>query len=258
MVELILARKGDYPDNFRVLLSTGKKKPRVYYAALNASAMAYFGNARLVKAMHIKKLIHAVSLIPERRFRRALDLGTGIGILLPTLSKIADKVEAIDSSSIISYTKYMVKKRKLKNVIVKKFDSNELRNYPQGYFDLIICMSTLEHIHDLDEVFQTFKRLLSKDGIIIIGFPVETKLVVFIHENYMKLFRGQLKEDYDFEKREVKNPYEKTEGHVSHYQDIIDIAKKYFSIDKKIDLKPFFIKIYFTLKLTPKKVISDA
>ena len=253
MVELILPRKEDYPANFEIMEAKGKKKPKLYYASLNASAMAYFGRARIVRAMHIRKLQHAISLIPERRYRRAFDVGTGIGILLPTLSKIAEKVEAIDSSSIISYTKYMVKKRKLTNVAVKKFDANNPKKYPQGYFDLIVCMSTLEHIHNLDEVFQTFKRLLARDGVLIIGFPVETRLAIFIHETYMKFFRGQLKEDYDFKKREVKNPYEKTEGHISNYQDIIITAKKYFNIEQKIGLKPFFINIYCTLKLAHKK-----
>ncbi len=252
MVELILPRKEDYPNNLKILEAEGEKKSKLYYAALNASAMAYFGNARIVKLVHIKKLRHAVSLIPERKYKRTLDVGTGIGIMLPTLSKISEKVEAIDSSSIISYTKHMVNKRRLSNVTVKKFDAKHITQYPDRHFDLIVCMSTLEHIHQLDEIFQTFKRLLTKNGILIIGFPVETKLVIFIHESYMKLFRGQLKEDYNFEKREVKNPYEKTEGHVSNYNDIIKVAQKYFKIDNKIILQPFFIKIYYTLKLTHK------
>ena len=253
MVQLIMPRKEDYPNDFKILEATGRQKKKLYYAALNGSAMAYFGKAKLVKWLHIKKLEHAVSLIPERKFKRALDVGTGIGVLLPTLATLADEVEAIDSSSIISYTRYMVKKRKLKNVTVKKFYAEKIREYPDAHFDIILCMSTLEHITNLDAVFQSFQRLLARDGILIIGFPVETRFVVFVHENYLRYFRGNLKEDYDFEKREVRNPYEKTEGHVSHFHDIIEVAWRYFTVEKKISLHPFFIKIYYTLKLVHKK-----
>jgi ubiquinone/menaquinone biosynthesis C-methylase UbiE len=45
-----------------------------------------------------------------------------------------------------------------------------------GSFDVVICVSVLEHIKDLKTAFEEMSRVIRQEGILILGFPMKNKL----------------------------------------------------------------------------------
>lgn len=125
MDSLGLPQKNDYPEGLNILNDPHSK----YYAgAVEASASAYFSSSTLIKKLFYKRLETTIAFLtnsfptnsfpttPFLKYNNILDAGTGIGILLPFLSKISRKVKAIDYSDIINYAEAMCLKNKIKNV----------------------------------------------------------------------------------------------------------------------------------------------
>ena len=46
--------------------------------------------------------------------------------------------------------------------------------------DIVVCISVLEHIQDLDDVVREIKNVLKRDGIFVVGYPIETKFFKFV------------------------------------------------------------------------------
>lgn len=184
---------------------------------VESCANVYFDAHPVVKHIFINRLKKAVSLIPtNRRYLYILDLWAGIGALLPTLSNLYKDSNIIgaDYSPILHATKGMVEKSHINNVDLVRCD---IRNMPfdTHTFDLIICLSVLEHIGDLPNAFKEIKRLLRDDGIYIVGWPCETTFLnimrkidaIFLRPKAYKVSKES------FDKDEIS-------GHVSDYMDL--------------------------------------
>jgi len=225
----------DYPADLNILSKIDSKE---YYNAIEASASAYFDSPLIVKKLFYKRLEKTISLIDKKKYLSSLDAGTGIGILIPYLSKISKKVLAVDYTNIINYAKAMVKKKEISNVSFKKLDLTTVKFKKK--FDIIICLSVLEHIDDTDKVFDNLYNSLENGGLLIVGYPLESKLIKFIR-NIESLFRKNMS------KQATSYGYKKTKyftGHISDWKKIDNSMKKYFKINEKVDLSFFFIKYY--------------
>lgn len=102
----------------------------------------------------------ALSLIPPGRiFKRALDIGSGLGATLIKLTHIAEDVIGLD--------------------IVNNIDSDlpfvycDLNSkylpFKNESFDLIICTEVLEHLHHPHQVLKEMNRILTDDGLCVIS-----------------------------------------------------------------------------------------
>jgi SAM-dependent methyltransferase len=60
-------------------------------------------------------------------------------------------------------------------------DELDCAEYLGGY-DVIVCMEVLEHVVERDVVLESFERLLSKSGRLVISVPVETGLPLVVKE----------------------------------------------------------------------------
>jgi 2-polyprenyl-3-methyl-5-hydroxy-6-metoxy-1,4-benzoquinol methylase len=106
--------------------------------------------------------------------------------------------------------------------------------FSEGSFDVIICVSILEHLLDLNRVLVKLKRLLKVNGTLIVGYPLETRLfrlilrIISPHE-YMFIDQSQTL---------FMNPYtHKLEDYwknpTTHKQNYLGIRKtlmKYFNV----------------------------
>lgn len=237
-------QKTDYPNELSTL---NIKDSKYYYHAIEASASAYFSSSFIVKKLFYKRIKIVISLLENQKYVSTLDAGTGIGILLPFLSKISHKVKAIDYSDIIDYAQAMTEKKQINNISFEKLDLMNLKNNQK--YDLIVCLSVLEHINDVDTIFEKFTKILNPRGILIVGYPIEykiTKLIRIIESSFRK----------DLSQKIVHNSYKKTEeftGHISDWKKIDRALIKNFEIDKKIDLSLCFLKYYAIRKAYKKE-----
>ena len=231
-----LPKKADYPNQLDILNNTNSE---YYCNAIEGAASAYFNSPFLVKKLFFKRLELAINLIDKRKYAKVLDAGTGIGIMLPFLSQVSEKVKAIDYTNILDYARAMTKKRGIHNVSFEKMDLANLKENEK--FDLIICLSVLEHIEDTEKIFQKFKGILNEKGLLIVGYPIESNLMKLIRKLEALIFRK------DMSKEVREHNYSKSEkftGHISDWKKIDNSMKKYFKIDQNVNLSFCFFKYY--------------
>ena len=117
----------------------------------------------------------AVKLVSDKRYRRCLDVGTGLGIFAEHAAKMCDEVVAVDISD-EAVRRAQERIGGLKNI---KFVAGNVRTMEfESGFDLIIFGEVLFYFGDKflpDEFFQTLKRftdLLERGGRILITHNV--------------------------------------------------------------------------------------
>lgn len=129
-------------------------------------------------------------LLHEQNLGKALELGCGTGLYTETLQQAADHVVATDlSDEMIAAAKQ--KRGNLKNVTFQKTDALNLEFAPES-FDTVFMANLIHIIGDAERVIQESKRVLKKDGLLIItSFAINdmsffSKIVVGIR--YLKKF----------------------------------------------------------------------
>jgi ubiquinone/menaquinone biosynthesis C-methylase UbiE len=100
---------------------------------------------------------------------RALEVGPGSGVYLPTLAAAATEVVAVDIEDA-----YLDRIRPLEREFsnLRLVHDDILRSsFSDEYFDLILCSEVIEHIADSRRALAEMRRLLSPSGVLIISTP---------------------------------------------------------------------------------------
>lgn len=226
-IQLTFPQRSDYLNSLKVL---NKSKPsKEYHQLIEASASAYFETKGPAKWLFMKRFQLAVEYLNRIGMtENLLDAGTGIGFFLPTLSKAAKNVWALDyASHTLEYSKALCKKLKIKNVKFKQGNLTKLPFKP-GQFDVIVALSILEHIlpQKLPAVIDHFKRVLKPDGYLIAGYPNEGgKLLKITQLLEIIIMRPKLLKSIKDDKRKYK-PL----GHVATLRQIDQAIMKKFTV----------------------------
>lgn len=104
---------------------------------------------------------------------RLLDLGCGNGSFLFKVKNKVTEMHGVDiSPSRISEAEELRDKdHKGSNISFKAIDIDEVLSYNDNYFDIITCIATFEHIYDPYSVIKEIRRILNREGILIIEVP---------------------------------------------------------------------------------------
>jgi len=100
--------------------------------------------------------------------KSAIDLGTGLGFLLPFLSRNFKAVMAVDySKKMIEFAK---KHNKLKNV---SFETADMRKMKFRNFDVAIAVNSIiaSSVNDVEKILRNIHSLLNKNGVFIGVLP---------------------------------------------------------------------------------------
>ncbi len=157
-----------------------------------------------------------------------LEVGYGSGVLLPSLCRLGDYVAGIDLASDPEVVGRAVRGLGAECTLVKGDLCDEL--FPQVKFDLVVAMSVLEHIDDLDKVFRRFYEILKPGGCVLVGMPRVDRLMQAAFS--MIGFRG-------IERH-----------HVSDYRQCMEAAKEGFELTSRAWLPswlPESLGLYFNL-----------
>jgi SAM-dependent methyltransferase len=100
---------------------------------------------------------------------RALEIGPGSGVYLPTLAAAATEVIAVDiEDAYLDRLRPIESKHShLRLVHDDILDSS----FPDEFFDLILCSEVIEHIADSRRAFREMRRLLAPSGVLIVSTP---------------------------------------------------------------------------------------
>ena len=120
-----------------------------------------------------RKYEQIAALLPERRFRHALDLGCGLGLLSQHLARRADAVTGIDvASAALQHAR--TRAAGIANLSFTQGDVLDLPRELDGRFDLVMVADTLYYLSPLDaDVLTTlsarFADLLTPGGILVLA-----------------------------------------------------------------------------------------
>lgn len=125
------------------------------------------------------------SLIPQRPYKRILDIGCGTGYLTFKLAELFPQAEVIGIDLAPGMIEVAKEKSNFGNVHFLISDAEEL-NFPVEFFDLVVSSSSLQWM-DYKKVFWGTERILTENGVFcfstfgprtlwemnVIGFKVE-------------------------------------------------------------------------------------
>ncbi len=208
-------------------------------------SFAYYNKNPLIQEVFLQRLKKATRFIPNKNLGDGdyvLDIGSGCGFMLPTLSK-KGKVVALD------YTfRYLEKSKSLAdlNKINAYYVNGSIYSLPfkDKQFSLINVLSVLEHIKDTDRGVAEIRRVIEGNGLLIVGVPVERLLVNSLFGLLAlkdKLFGGK---NYNAKKYR-KNKYQ--DVHYSDFKEIEASLSKYFTIEKTQKIFSNYISDTFSL-----------
>lgn len=171
-----------------------------------------------------RRLRNTLKLMQPHRFKRLLEIGYGSGIFLPTLSKMAQEVTALDIHKETAAVKRMLDWYQVSNVNLVSADVMHMP-FPDHTFDGCVIVSTLEDIPESGRAVSEIQRVVTRGGHIFVSFPVKN----IITDAFFKL----VGEDPD-------------DIHPSDHRYILDFLKKNFEV-RRVLLYPRFAPFNFAL-----------
>jgi len=116
---------------------------------------------RDLEALALKKILH------QRKFKHCLELGCGTGKNTEWLLTICDQVSAMDvSQGMLEIAKNKIKSDKVSFI---KADMTQEWTFAKATYDLVTFSLMLEHIEDLDAVFQKVSKVTATGSQVYIG-----------------------------------------------------------------------------------------
>ncbi len=134
-----------------------------------------------VGALFRKRINLGLSLLPERPFKRALEVGYGSGGLLLTLAKGTEELHGIDLDAEPKSVNEMLEARNCKATLVQ--GSVYDLPYPEKHFDLIVCFSVFEHLHQYQTGLREVHRVLTPGGLFLLGMPAVNRTMTALFES---------------------------------------------------------------------------
>lgn len=144
---------------------------------------AYLGWSRVFKAQN---------LLSGVRARSVLDFGSGLGVMLPYLASYCEEVIALDLDPEI--TKFVIEKLDLKKIkVINNFSDCKSQNK----FDIVVALDVLEHVENLNNVFQSLLTTTAANGVWIISGPTENSLYKIARRIANTTGEGHVRNIYD-------------------------------------------------------------
>jgi len=115
-------------------------------------------------------------LMGSAKYDSLLEVGMGSGIFLPELSKHCKKLFGCDIHPEIEHITKLLKVYDINNYEIST-QSIEHTNYPNNYFDLIVSVSVLEFVENLQSAINEIKRILKEEGVFMTICPMQSGLL---------------------------------------------------------------------------------
>lgn len=121
-------------------------------------------NNLLQRKWHMQKLVSVLAQFDDAP-RSILDVGCASGWFLSCVKKVYPRADCHGVDVYKEGIKYGVKK--YPKLHLKVGDAHALP-YKVGTFDVVVCTEVLEHVEDPQSVLKEIKRVLKKNGILVV------------------------------------------------------------------------------------------
>lgn len=132
----------------------------------------------LVGALFRRRINLGLRLLPRQTFHRGLEVGYGSGSLVPTLASGVREMHGIDLDADPAPVRRMVEQRGQRAELIQ--GSVYALPYPDRHFDLVACFSTFEHLHEYPRGLAEISRVLTRDGVFLLGMPAVNKTMEYL------------------------------------------------------------------------------
>jgi|TARA_R110000868_G_scaffold339844_1_gene600538 2-polyprenyl-3-methyl-5-hydroxy-6-metoxy-1,4-benzoquinol methylase len=169
-IETFQSTKKKFKKAFAEILSTINN-----YEIDEAALPAYAHKNPLIDYLFWSRLSIAFEFAKKQTGnKKALDFGCGSGCFSYLLAKNGYQVTATD----LDFSPLKLVQEKLEFPSNIKFIQGDIidKELPDNSFDVIFALDVLEHIENLSDYVELFKKLLTPDGVIIISGPTENIL----------------------------------------------------------------------------------
>jgi ubiquinone/menaquinone biosynthesis C-methylase UbiE len=103
--------------------------------------------------------------------QKILDVGCGLGGYIIALAKQGRECHGVDPLTVISLAKARKKAKEEKAEIFLYRAIGEYLPYKDEMFDLVLCLSTLQHISSQKHTLREIRRVLKHDGRLLTSIP---------------------------------------------------------------------------------------
>jgi SAM-dependent methyltransferase len=114
------------------------------------------------------RLRMGLRLVPDRG-RRVLEIGVGSGILVPSLTAGFPEYVGTDLRLARGLESLVTPGCRATFQVADLLDPNAV---PAGSFDVVVCLSVLEHIADPEAAARCLARALAPGGTLVAGYPM--------------------------------------------------------------------------------------
>lgn len=213
------------------------------FEKISACNSVYFNPNFLVRYIFKMRLRKILEILSKTEVKSILDVGTGIGILLPSLTQLGESICAVDIHDFLGDVKKMCTAEGIDDTIFFNRSSCTYLPYKNESFNAIICISVLEHITQLEKSIKELYRILSSNGILIIGYPIGS----LISNVGRRILNRNVKA---FEKEGIilnKKNIQEREHHEVAFKKIRSIITTSYTPDKIIKIPFTWLSDFFSL-----------
>jgi SAM-dependent methyltransferase len=121
-----------------------------------------------------------LSLLPDQRFPRLLEIGYGSGIFMPELALHCDELYGVDVHPHAAGVMRHLRRHRIEADLTR--GNGTALPFNDHTFDCIVAMSCLEYMEPLESAAREIKRVLKPGGCFIAVTPGNSPLIDFGHD----------------------------------------------------------------------------
>lgn len=129
----------------------------------------------LVGMLFRERINRGLRLLPNKRYKRALEVGYGAGVLQLVLAPNVDELHGIDLDAEPDSVTRLLSARNCTTTLVQ--GSVYELPYPDAHFDLVVSFSVFEHLHEYRRALAEVYRVLSPGGLFLLGMPSVNRIM---------------------------------------------------------------------------------
>jgi SAM-dependent methyltransferase len=129
----------------------------------------------LVGRVFRRRIDLGLAMLRERRFESALEIGYAAGAVLSALAPVVDDLHGLDLDADADAIRARLSSRRVKASLVK--GSVYELPYPDARFDLVVCFSVFEHLHEYPKALAEVARVLRPGGSFLLGMPAVNRFM---------------------------------------------------------------------------------
>jgi ubiquinone/menaquinone biosynthesis C-methylase UbiE len=151
----------------RLVAKSGPTDPILYY---------YRGGG--IGWLYRRRIEMGLEMIPPlKAASRILEVGYGAGLVLYNLASRAGKLHGLDLDADPQQVAERLAKLDVNANLVRGSVLDMRAIYPDAYFDLVVCFSTLEHLVEFRLALDEMDRVTAPGGYLLLGMPTVNRFM---------------------------------------------------------------------------------